>query len=166
MYKPNSLRAHLMGAIEELKRNPDKLLIFADEGNVVSRHCRTLSFEYAYKLSVIITDYAGAADAIIVPLLAWVAVHQVDLMEHDEKRKNGIRLQIDFNNISTIDLEVSLDLTEKVIVTEQEPGQLDAQHKGEPQIDDGAFVGDSDKIWTLRTGSQILAQWKTPSPAP
>lgn len=166
MYKPNSLRAHLMDAIEDLKRNPDKLLIFADEGNVIGRNRKTLSFEYAYKLTIIVTDYGGDADAIIVPLMAWVAVHQIDLIEHDERRKTGIRLQIDFNNIKTIDMEISLDLTEIVTVKEEEPGQLDVQHRGEPQMDDGTGLPDPEKVWTLRAGGKQLAQWKTPSPNP
>ena len=36
MYKPNSLRQHLAAAIPELQRDPDRLLVFADEGNVVA----------------------------------------------------------------------------------------------------------------------------------
>ena len=36
MYKPNSLRQHLAAAIPDLQRDPDRLLVFADEGNVVA----------------------------------------------------------------------------------------------------------------------------------
>src|SRR5450830_1973502 len=98
MYKPNSLRKHLLSAIEDLQRNPDKLLVFADEGNVIARATGSLSFEYAYKLNLIITEYPGNADAVMIPLLAWVGIHQIDLIGNDDKRKTGIRFQVDFNS--------------------------------------------------------------------
>ena len=36
MYKPNSLRKHLTAANPDLKRDPDKLLVFADEGRLIA----------------------------------------------------------------------------------------------------------------------------------
>lgn len=162
MYKPNSLRQHLIGAIAELKRDPDKLLIFADDGNMIARAVGSFSFEYAYKLDIIITDYAGDADTIMVPLLAWITVHQKDLIGNPDKRKTGIRFQVDFNNLTTIDLNVSIDLTEIVAVKESDAGRLDVAHKGEPQLE----PVDVDKVWTLYDGVKQLAQWRTPAPDP
>ena len=43
--KPNSLRQHLAAAIPDLQRDPDRLLVFADEGNVVANATASLSFE-------------------------------------------------------------------------------------------------------------------------
>ncbi|MFB4401228.1 phage tail protein, partial [Pseudomonas inefficax] len=34
MDKPNSLREHLLAAVPDLKRNPDRLLMFIDAGKV------------------------------------------------------------------------------------------------------------------------------------
>jgi len=70
MYKPNSLRQHLAAAIPDLQRDPDRLLVFADEGNVVASATASLSFEYRFKLNLIVTDDAGDADAIMVALIA------------------------------------------------------------------------------------------------
>jgi hypothetical protein len=162
MYKPNSLQQHLLGAIEDLKKNPEKLLIFADEGNAIARAIGTLSFEYSYKLNLIITDYPGKADAIMIPLLAWVAIHQVDLIGNDEKRKTGIRFQVDFNSKDSIDLDITLDLTEIVVVAEGDSGRLDVRHKGEPQLE----PVDTATIWTLFAGQKKLAQWRNPAPDP
>lgn len=159
MYKPNSLRQHLAAANPDLRRNPDKLLLFADEGNVVASGTPSLSFEYQYKLNIIVTDYAGEADAIMVPLLAWVRVHQLDLVEHPERRKNGIRFEVDFNNHATVDLSLTLDLTERVIVTPGAGGRLDLKHLPEPQ----PTPVYTDAFWTLYQGADLLAEWHTPA---
>jgi hypothetical protein len=160
MYKPASLRAHLTAANPDLKQNPDKLLVFADEGHAVATGTVSLSFEYQYKLNIIITDYAGDADAIMVPLLAWVRVHQLDLIEHPEKRKTGIAFEVDFNNQETVDLSIKLALTERVIVTPGADGRLDVKHLPEPQ----PTPVYSDQFWTLYQGDSLLAEWYTPAP--
>jgi hypothetical protein len=108
MYKPKILRAHLKAAIADLTQNPDKLLVFADEGNTVATGTGSLSFEYRYKLNIIITDYIGDADAIMVALLVWVEVHQRDLLDNADFRKTGIGFDVDFNNHQTIDLSIKL----------------------------------------------------------
>lgn len=55
----------------------------------------SLSFEYRYKLNVIITDYIGDPDAIMVPLLAWITVHQHELLGNPDMRKTGIGFEVD-----------------------------------------------------------------------
>ena len=45
MNKPDSLRAHLLAAIPELKHNPDRLLIFIDNGKIRCTGAAGLSFE-------------------------------------------------------------------------------------------------------------------------
>ena len=72
MNKHESLRAHLLAAIPELKRNPDRLLVFIDNGSLRSTAAPGLSFEYSYTLNLILTDFAGHPDAVAIPLFAWV----------------------------------------------------------------------------------------------
>jgi hypothetical protein len=159
MYKPKSLRAHLKAAIADLTRNPDKLLIFADEGNTVATGTNSLSFEYRYKLDIIITDYSGDADAIMVALLAWVTIHQRDLLDNAELRKTGIGFNVDFNNHETIDLSIKLALTERVVVKETGAGRLDVRHLAEPQLTPVY----SDEFWQAYTDGLLLAEWHTPA---
>lgn len=59
MNKPSSLRSHLLAAVPELRHNPDRLLIFIDQGRMRSTAAPGLSFEYSYTLNLIFTDYAG-----------------------------------------------------------------------------------------------------------
>ncbi|MGB6053743.1 MAG: phage tail protein [Burkholderiaceae bacterium] len=162
MYKPNSLRAHLTAAIPELRRDPDKLLLFADEGNIVATNTGSLSFEYQYKLNLILTDYGGAADAVTVALLAWLAVHQLDLLANPDKRKSGVRFEVDFNSHASIDLALALDLSERVLVVPGSGGRLDVRHLAEPQ----ATPDYADQFWTLYQGDTLLAEWHTPPAAP
>lgn len=158
MYKPNSLRQHLAAAIPVLQRDPDRLLVFADEGNVVANATASLSFEYRFKLNLIVTDYAGDADAIMVALIAWLKVHQLDLMANEERRKHGIAFEVDFNNHETVDISIKLDLTERVAVKRREAGRLDIQHLPEIQ----STPAYDDEFWTLYAGDTLLAEWQTP----
>ncbi|SFD28639.1 phage tail protein [Collimonas sp. OK412] len=159
MYKPKSLRAHLKAAIADLTRNPDKLLIFADEGNTVATGTNSLSFEYRYKLDIIITDYSGDADAVMVALLAWIQIHQRDLLDNAELRKTGIGFNVDFNNHETIDLSIKLALTERVVVKEVSAGRLDVRHLAEPR----PTPVYSDEFWQAYTDGLLLAEWCTPA---
>ena len=158
MYKPNSLRQHLAAAIPGLQRDPDRLLVFADEGNVVASATASLSFEYRFKLNLIVTDYAGDADAIMVALIAWLKVHQLDLMANEETRKHGIAFEVDFNNHETVDISIKLDLTERVAVKTGEAGRLDIKHLAEIQH----MPAYADEFWKLYAGEKLLAEWRTP----
>lgn len=70
MNKPEHLRAHLLGTIAELKHNPDRLLIFIDNGKVRCTAAASLSFGYCFDLQIILSDYAGHPDSVMLPLLA------------------------------------------------------------------------------------------------
>ncbi|PFH10548.1 tail completion protein R (GpR) [Collimonas sp. PA-H2] len=159
MYKPKSLRSHLTAASAELQQNPDKLLIFADGGNAVATGTASLSFEYRYKLNIIITDYSGSEDALMVPLLAWVQVHQRDLLDNAELRKTGIGFNVDFNNSESIDLEITLALTERVAVKPAGAGRLEVLHLAEPQPTP-AYTAE---FWQAYAGDALLAEWQTPA---
>lgn len=163
MYKPSSLREHLTKANPDLRQNPENLIVFADEGHIVATGTASLSFEYRYRLNIIITDYSGDSDAIMVPMLAWIAVHQVELVGNDEKRKTGISFEVDFNNHETVDLSIKLDLTERVIVKRGVNGRLDVKHMPEPQ-QAPAYVDDTTEFWTLYDGDNLVAEWHTPVP--
>lgn len=158
MYKPNSLRQHLTDANPELKQNPDKLLVFADEGHVVASGTGSLSFEYRFKLNLILTDFSGNNDAIMVSLLAWIAIHQNELIDNPDLRKSGISFEVDFNNHETVDLSIKLDLTERIIVAKGEQGRLDIKSRPEPQPTPEYI----NQFWTLYDGDSLVAEWDTP----
>jgi len=76
---------------------------------------------------MIVTDDADGADAIMVALIAWLKVHQLDLLANDERRRHGIAFEVDFNNHETVDISIKLDLTERD--SERERGRAGWHHR-------------------------------------
>lgn len=157
MNKPESLRAHLLAAIPELKRNPDRLLVFIDNGSLRSTAAPGLSFEYSYTLNLILTDFAGHPDAVAVPLFAWVLVNQRELMENLERGRDAIKFEADILDNSKVDLSITLPLTERVIVKRQADGTLQATHPAEPVVDDELFLVPAMRVET--PDGELLAEW-------
>jgi len=133
MNKPTSLRAHLLAKVPELKDNPDRLLVFIDDGSVRCTAAATLSWEYTYTLQIILTDYAGHPDTVILPLLAWVRVHQNELLANLDKAKDGLQFEADIIDASKVDLSIKLPLTERVVIGQDGEGTTTITHPAEPQ---------------------------------
>lgn len=132
MNKPTSLRSHLLAKVPELKNNPDRLLIFIDKGTLRCTAAASLSWEYTYTLQVILTDYPGHPDTVMLPLLGWVSVNQSELLENLDKAKEGIGFEADVLGADKVDLLFSLPLTERVVVGEDASGQTTITHPDEP----------------------------------
>ncbi|MFJ7315610.1 phage tail protein [Pseudomonas sp. NPDC098747] len=133
MNKPDSLRAHLLGTVAELKHNPDRLMIFIDNGKIRCTAAASLSFEYSFDLQVILTDFAGHPDAVMLPLLGWISVNQSELLENLNKSADGIKFEADILDNSKVDLSLTLSLTERVVVGVDAEGNTTVTHVGEPQ---------------------------------
>lgn len=157
MNKPESLRAHLVAAIPELKRNPDRLLVFVDNGSMRSTTAPGLSFEYSYTLNLILTDFAGHPDAIAIPLFAWIMTNQRELMENLERGRDAIKFEADILDNSKVDLSITLPLTERVIVKRQADGTLQVSHPAEPAVDDELFLVPAMRVET--SDGELLAEW-------
>ncbi|EIK64354.1 phage tail protein [Pseudomonas brassicacearum] len=133
MNKPESLRAHLLATVAELKHNPDRLLIFIDNGKIRCTAAASLSFEYSFDLQVILTDFAGHPDSVMLPLLGWLSVNQSELLENLNKSAEGIQFEADILDNSKVDLSLTLPLTERVVVGKDADGNTTIRHPGEPQ---------------------------------
>jgi len=162
MYKPGSLRKHLGATVPNLKRDPDKLTIMVRAGKTVAAGEASVSFEYHYTVQIIVLDYEGHADAIMLPILVWMRTHQPDYFDSIKQRENAFRFEAEYNNAKTIDLSIELDLTEAVRVQPtdtQDPtehGRYDIAHQGEP-IRTGTLEGQ--EHWEFWSGDQLLAAW-------
>ncbi|MFU9138028.1 phage tail protein [Erwinia tasmaniensis] len=135
MLKPKQLRQALTDSVPLLQRNPDGLNMFIDGGRIASTLASSLSFEYQYQLNLVITDYGGDIDLIIVPLLAWLRENQPDIMGTEEKRRTGFTFKADVISDTLCDISIDLQLTERVIV-KQEGGALHVTHTGENPLPD------------------------------
>lgn len=162
MKKPNSLRTHLLNSVKELQRDPDRMLIFTDKGNIRCTMANGLSFEYAYDLNFILTDFAGELDAVMLPLFAWVRVHQSELLVNLDKSKEAFKFETEILSNNTVDLSLTLPITERVIVKRQENGTLDITFPDEPQYET-ATESQPFKMIDQKTG-ETLAEWLSAPP--
>ncbi len=131
MLKPNSLRKALTDAVPVLRTNPDMLLVFIDNGNNVATLARSLSFEKRYTLNVVVKDFTDDIDLLFVPIMAWLRINQPDIMTTGEGRKKGFIWYADINNDSSLDVSISLLLTERTLVKEVD-GALHVENIPEP----------------------------------
>ena len=158
MLKPASLREHLTAALPQLRRDPEKLVVFITGGGLHSTLTQSLSFEYRYTLRLLLLDYAGHADAVMVPLLAWLKRHQPELMDNPERREKAIRFEVEYLTPQTIDLSIEVDITERVLVRPREgtAGGLNVIHVPEPPHPGNI---EQHEHWTLWLKDELLAEW-------
>lgn len=160
MNKPDSLREHLLTAVPGLKENPDRLLMFIDQGKVRCTAAIGLSFEYAYSLQIILTDFAGHPDSVMLPILGWLRSHQSELLVNLDKSAEGLKFEADILDRSKVDLSITLPLTERVIVERQTDGSHTVTHAAEPQYEQYVEHGEI----TLIADGQPIASWQPPAP--
>lgn len=130
MNKLKSLRDYLLANIPTLAQNPESLLIFADKGKVISNSL-SLSFEYDYTVNLIVTDFAGDANIVMVSVLAWYKQNQ-----QDKVFPCSIDFEAEILDHQSVDLSLKLPLTERVIVTVDTEGNITDMHRcDEPVID-------------------------------
>lgn len=160
MNKPDSLREHLLAAVPDLARNPERLLMFIDSGKVRCTAAASLSFEYAYTLQLILTDFAGHPDSVMLPILGWLRVNQSELLVNLDKSAEGLKFEADILDKKKVDLSITLPLTERVIVDRQQDGRMSVSHAEEPQYD----AYQEQQAVTLYAGGELLAAWQPPAP--
>lgn len=157
MKKLNDLRAHLMNAVIELRRDPDRLQIFADQGALKCTFAAGLSYEFSYFANIILTDYAGDLDSVAIPLFDWLRVNQSELLANLERVKEGIRFEADLLANDKVDLAITIPLTERVIVKRAPDGTITIDHPLEPQATQTESAQEVSLI-DQATGD-VLAQW-------
>ncbi|WP_199103182.1 phage tail protein [Aquitalea sp. ASV11] len=134
MNKPASLRAALENALPELRDNPDRLLMFIEQGNLAARP-GSLSFSYGYTLSIVVLDFAGHPDSIMVPVLDWVQVNEPPLMQNADRLADGLKFEAEILSTSSWDFRLTIKLTERVSVQKQDDGSVSLAHLPEPKAD-------------------------------
>lgn len=135
MRKADSLRRWLTACIDHLQTHPDRLQIYVEGGRIAARRSRTLSFLYQYTLKVLVMDFAGDADTLMVPVLAWIEKEQPQLLRRTDSQPFSFEAEL--LDSETSDVEISIDLTETVIVTPRADGSgYDIEHPPEPATAD------------------------------
>lgn len=171
MLKLASLRALITQCVPELARDPERLLIVGDDGRLVATGTASLSFEYRYTAFMTVLDYAGHADALMVPLLAWIQVNQPELLDNPQKRESAVRFAVNPLASGLVDIGIEVDLTERAIVKAdpEHPTRVNVTHPPEPGLVglarfDGEAIEGPER-WELWFKDQKLAQWDLLPPA-
>lgn len=133
MRKASDLRRWLMACVPALKSDPDKLQIYLDAGTIATRAGADLSFEYRFTLSVLICDYAGEADEIVVPLLAWIEREQPDLLRRSGSDE-AFRFEAEILDASRVDLLFAIEVSEPVLAKRKDDG-FEVTHPPTPRLE-------------------------------
>jgi len=130
LHKPNSLRSLLLAKVPALQENPDLLSMFIDKGKVVSRATGSLSFQYRYTLNLVVQDYAGDVDALILPILFWIQREEPELLERAPHEP--LTYESEILDAASADVSIYLELSERVLVEWSEAhGKFAATHLGD-----------------------------------
>jgi hypothetical protein len=109
--KADSLKALLLKAVKALADKPENLTLFVDRGSIASR-LGSLSFEYRYTLNIVVQDFAGSMDALIVPILGWIAENQPELLQKADSQPFTFESEILDGDLSDVSIDIAL--TERV----------------------------------------------------
>ncbi|HDR2346324.1 TPA: phage tail protein, partial [Enterobacter kobei] len=90
-------------------------------------------FEKHYQLNAKVNSFSGDSEGVFVPVVAWLGENQPDIFTLDEGRKNGCSFTIVLNDDDTMDISIKVQLTERILVS-QEEGGLHATYSPEPPL--------------------------------
>jgi len=157
MKKPEPLRRFLESTIANVKRHPDRLHVRIDSGAIATKQGLSLSFEWRYKLILLFTDFIEPPDTIVVPLLVWLSTNQPDLIADPDRRLKALSFVAEPVDNKAIDIEFTLELTERVIVKAVDGG-FECTHADEPPLPD---VG-GERGWQVYLKNELIIEGTTP----
>jgi hypothetical protein len=137
MQKPASLRAALTAAIPEIRDQPDRLVIWVEDGAVRARQTETQGFAFQYPLSVLLRELSTDIAIVALAINRWLRRHQPDLLAGGAG--DSYKFETDVLDNATADILFTVALTENVAVTPQEDGSWSIEYLVEPDplFDDG-----------------------------
>ncbi|MDN3562110.1 phage tail protein [Vreelandella neptunia] len=161
MIKLQSLRQHLLASVEELRRNPEQLHTFVNDGKVMFSRGTNLSHQYTVDAQIIITDYSGSLDTVMIPLLQWLNTYQPDLVEDE-----AVQIEAEILSNTHWDLALTVRLTERVVAKVNcETSDIDAHHRM-PEYPADACPATSWQLNIKHPGSEEFTQeaaWDSPA---
>lgn len=125
MKKLTALRDHLLSSVPDLRNSPERLLTFVQDGQIQFQRGRNLSHEYQVDAQIVVTDFGGELDTLMIPLLQWLAHYQPDLDPAE-----AVRFEAEILSHQAWDLALTVRLTERVVaLVDCEAGQIRSEHR-------------------------------------
>lgn len=136
MNKLTNLRHHLIAAVPELANDPSRLLTFIDSGGIEFHRGTNYNHGYTAQAQLIVTDYGGEIDAIVIPLLYWLSIYEPDLPPDQ-----AVRFEAEILDNDHWDLALNVQLTERVLArVDHAAGRIESRHimPAYPELDAAA----------------------------
>jgi hypothetical protein len=136
MKKPDSLRAALTATFPELTRDPNRLHLWIEEGQVRCHAAdptpgENLSFTLEYTLKVWIEKWRSPSILIWIVLLDWLRIQQPDLLT-PSRSASAIPFETDLDSEKEADIGFDLLLRENITAVRRDDGGFDMQVLAEP----------------------------------
>lgn len=145
MNKIKLLRTALTSALPELRKDPDRLKLWVENGSAQSRQTESFGFAFQYRLNVLIADASTDIALIALALFRWLRVQQPNLLAAGS---DGVSFDADILDNGTADILFQLELVENIAVSAQQGGgfTLDYLTEPDPLMMDGLGFGDTAPI--------------------
>lgn len=130
MQKPASLRAALTAAIPEIRDQPDRLVIWVEDGAVRARQTETHGFAFDYPLSVLLREVSTDIAIVALAINRWLRRHQPNLLAGGAG--DSYKFETDVLDNKTADILFTIDLCENVAVEPQPDGSWSIDYLVEP----------------------------------
>jgi hypothetical protein len=136
LLKQKNLRDFLRQTVPYLAQNPEKLILDIEDGSVEGTIGPSLSHLHSYKLVGWLLDWNGNTHVLVTLIELWLRRHQPDILANPDKRKTGFTYELLDLDGEMQNVNFTLLLTERVIVTQLD-GSLNVEPKDEPPLPDG-----------------------------
>lgn len=145
MQKIDTLRAAIVQALPELAATPDRLRLWVERGSAQSRMTKTRGFSFTFQLNLLIIGMATDFAVLALAIFDWLRVNQPELLVPEA---DGFAFEVDVLDNSSVDVLVTLKLTQAVAVNVKPDGSNSVDYLAEqnPLWDDDLGLGGTDPI--------------------
>lgn len=111
MKKPGLLRAAIAALLPDMARDPDRLAMWVERGNVRATGNAQRGFSWEYDLIVVAENYTADPAQLFFVVVDWLRVQQPDLLQANSP---GFPFEVDVIDARTVDVRMTLPLREVV----------------------------------------------------
>lgn len=120
MKKPALLRAAIAALMPELARDPDRLAMWVERGQVRAPGNRQHGFSWEYELILYAENFTRDPAMLFFIVVEWLRTQQPDLLAANAQ---GFPFEVDVIDDKTADIKITLPLREVITASDQGAGQ-------------------------------------------
>lgn len=134
------------------KANPELFIVWVEKGYIQIEATGEASFMYHYTIQVLVVDFPGQIDDLMLPLLAWAWQQQPDLLLNPDNNRK-VEFDADIVNDDVADILFKVPVWERVMVTNSN-GAPKAEHLAEsrPRFNGGEW----EMVFDPESGGELV----------